>query len=177
MTDNTVPKDIRDYLAALNDPSTLIDDNRISVIETELNNENLRAPEKIALLLELRALRRVDLVPLKDAFVVAVPDYVRTHGLNLNDAREDFLAVGVPEEVLDEAADRAARTRSSTAGSAGVSVEEVTDFILARGDVTTPQVVAATGASRGTVNKAIKGLVAEGRLVGNNSRPVQYRAT
>jgi len=176
--DTEVPRAISAYLKALTDPEALLDGERITEIEQRLNDRDLDPATKLDLMLQLRTLRNVDLEPLQAEFIKAVPDYVAAYGLKFNEVREDFLAVGVPPEVLDEVVDRSSRQRGPGERPGTVSVGEVIDHVLERGGTfTNPQLIELTGASRGTVNKAIKYLIEEGKVVADRSRPINYDVT
>lgn len=160
---------LADVAHALADPSSLRDLDALEEVEQRLARDDLDVAERLELLLRRRTLNQVDIGPLEDAFVSAVPEYLAELGLDVTEAREDFTAVGVPPEVLD----RAACASSTRDGSA--SVDGVRSYALSRGSAFTQKdLMEATGASRGTVGKVIKALCEEGRVVAGSSRPIVY---
>lgn len=168
----TVPDAVTDYLAALHDPASLMDNTRIAEIQATLDDDEIAAGVRLDLMLQLRTLRRVDLDALKTAFLKAVPKYVAEYGLDLADVRDDFLAVGVPPEVADAAL---AGGRQHRTDLAGVAADDVAAHVLSRrGTFTTKDLLAATGASRGTVTKVLKQLIEDGSVHAKQGRPIIY---
>lgn len=166
----TPPEPIATYLHAVTDPDSLKDLDALVEVEERLAEDDLAPAEKLQLLLRRRTLNQVDLRPLEDAFVKAVPEYLSQLGLDIAEVREDFVAVGVRPEVLDRVAPRGRKTKGRT-----VSVEDVRAYALSRGaPFTQKDLIDATGASRGTVGKVVKSLREEGRLVAHDSRPIMY---
>lgn len=166
------PEPVATYLHAVSDPDSLKDMDALSEIEQRLAQDDLDPAERLELLLRRRTLNRVDLGSLEDAFIKAVPDYLSRLGLDISEVREDFLAVGVPADVLDRLAFGRGRAKAGT-----VSFEEVRAYALSRGaPFTQKDLMDATGASRGTVGKVVKHLLEEELLVADDSRPIVYEA-
>lgn len=171
-TDNSYRDDVSAYVDALRSPDRLVDHARVEQLEARLDEHELPASERLVVMLELRSLRKVDLAPLEAKFIKAVPKYLDDFDLDLDEVRDDFLAVGVPPEVLDRV-----RTSGGEAGSAStsVSVDDVIAHIRGRtGGFTNADLLQATGASRGTVGKAVKRLVERGVITGSGGRPIVY---
>lgn len=171
--DVRIPTEVAEYLIALNDPRRMMDPDTISTIQDRLDTEDLDPATRLDLLLRLRSLHRVDLDSLQAAFIKAVPGYVADYGLELADVREDFAAVGVPDHVLDAITARV--TRRTEGASSKVTVEDVAAHVLGRrGTFTNKDVIAATGASRNTVAKAMKQLIADKQVKAKHGRPITY---
>lgn len=166
------PEPIAAYLRALADPGSLRDVDALADIDDRLARDDVDVAERLELLLRRRTLQQVDVGPLEDAFVDAVPAYLEELGLTLAEVREDFAAVGVRDEVLDRIADGQPPTCDGP-----VTVTNVRNYVLSRtGPFTQKDLIRATGASRGTVGKVIRALCEEGHLEAEDGRPIVYRA-
>jgi CRP-like cAMP-binding protein len=164
------PEPIATYLQAVSNPENLKDVDAIGEIEDRLAQDGLDPAEKLELLLRRRTLNQVDIGPLETAFVKAVPDYLAQFDLDLTQVREDFLAVGVPAEVLDQVASHGGNIKVGT-----VSFEGVRSYALSRDTPFTQQdLMEATGASRGTVAKVVKSLVEDKKVSVEKGRPIIY---
>ncbi len=158
------------YLNALVDPDALIDTKRMRSIEEALASPETDNITRLDLLLERRRLQQGDISELEAAFIRAVPQYLSARGVEPDEAREDLLAVGVPQEVVDQIS-----SGRVTHFTGGVPLDHVIDTInRAAGPVTVPGLMEATGASRGTVSKAVNAMVADGVLDKRNGRPITY---
>lgn len=165
------PEPIAAYLRAIADPGSLRDVDALTDIDERLASGDVDVAERLELLLRRRTLQQVDVGPLEDAFVDAVPTYLAELGLDLMEAREDFAAVGVRDEVLDRIEDG-----YRPPGDGPVSVSDVRSYVLARAvPFTQKDLIQATGASRGTVAKTIRTLRDEGRLLASGGRPIVYQ--
>ena len=165
------PEPIAAYLRALADPGTLRDVDALTEIDDRLACDDVDVAERLDLLLRRRTLQQVDVGPLEDAFVDAVPAYLDELGLALVEVREDFAAVGVRDEVLDRI-----EHGWCLPGDGPVTVTDVRDYVLSRtGPFTQKDLIRATGASRGTVGKVIRTLCEDGRLGAEDGRPIVYR--
>lgn len=165
-----LPEAVVAYLRALADPNSLVDLDALAEVEEQLARDDLDVAERLELLLSRRTLNQVDTASLEDAFVTAVPDYLAELGLEIDEVREDFGAVGVPAEVLDRAA------FGSRSSNGTVSAEDVRQRALSRSaGFTQKDLMRTTGASRGTVAKVIKALCEEGRVVAGSGRPIVYQ--
>lgn len=165
------PEPIATYLRALADPGTLRDVDALTEIDDRLACDDVDVAERLDLLLRRRTLQQVDVGPLEDAFVDAVPAYLDELGLALVEVREDFAAVGVRDDVLDRI-----QQAQRPPGDGPVTVTNVRDYVLSRtGPFTQKDMIRATGASRGTVAKVVRALCEDGQLDAEDGRPIVYR--
>lgn len=167
----SLPEPIVAYLRALADPGSLRDVPALAEIDDRLTRDDVDVAERLELLLRRRTLQQVDVGPLEDAFVDAVPAYLEELGLALVEVREDFTAVGVRDEVLDRIVGG-----QLPLGDGPVTVSDVRNYVLSRtASFTQKDLIHATGASRGTVGKVIRALCEEGHLEAEDGRPIVYR--
>jgi hypothetical protein len=161
---------VRRYLHALVDPRALIDTKRMQAIEDALASPDTDNMKRLDLLLERRRLQQGDIGELEAAFIRAAPRYLQQRGVEPVEARDDLLAVGVPEGVVERVS--LGHVRPYTGG---VPLDHVIKTIMNTKDtMTVPGLMDATGASRGTVTKAVKGMLEDGVLTKRNGRPITY---
>lgn len=181
-------KIVRTYLAALKDPSSLMDDDAVTAKQAELD-----AAEDVITRLrlhdELRSLASPSLETVEDDFVVHGKAWADQQGISA----EAFVAEGVPAAVLRRAGfavsggtrgsgrKRAGTTRRSS--GTRVTTEEVI-AAMPKQAFTVKQLRETSGASPAVVRKAITAEVEAGRLVdagtdpdhsGPGRAPVLYR--
>jgi hypothetical protein len=153
---------VRDYLAYLADPSSLIDPAKVSKAETAV----AKAKDPLDRLHAVAALRKAQTVSddeLVTSFVKAVPAYARENGL----VKSDFAAIGVPTAVLERAfsgGPRSTSRRSSNRTSGRrASTQQVRDAILQlSGEFRALDVPVGSAV---TVRSTIDALVSEGKLI------------
>ena len=166
----SLPEPIVAYLRALADPGSLRDVPALAEIDDRLTRDDVDVAERLELLLRRRTLQQVDVGPLEDAFVDAVPAYLDELGLDFMEARKDFAAVGVRDEVLNRI-----EQGQHPPGDGSVTVTDVRNYVLSRaGPFTQKDLIHATGASRGTVAKVVRALCEDGRLGAEDGRPIVY---
>lgn len=155
---------VRAYLTYLSDPESLRDEAGIKKAEAAV--ARAKDPvEKLRALSALEAAQSVSAEPFRAAFVREAKAWAEAEGVSAS----AFRALGVPEADLRDAgllgARRAGRARAGGGGRtrSRVSGEAVLSAVPT-GTFTLSDVVAASGASLGTVRKVVETAVDEGRF-------------
>jgi hypothetical protein len=156
---------VRNYLLARNDPSTLIDSDRVANIEKSVRDTS-DPVERLKLQAELRQASEPDLSSIETEFVIVVKRWAEEHGVTA-----DLLeAEGVPRDVLKQAGlvtSRGGRkkTTSNAPRKPRVGRDEVSAHVKKlRGRFTLADVAHATDASTATVRKVVNEMVDEGAI-------------
>lgn len=161
---------VRRYLDYLEDPSILRDDEAIAAAERAATDAEDKI-ERLRLLSELERLRDPSADDLHAAFVDAAKGWADEQSVTAG----AFMALGVPPGVLAEAGfsipgheppPRSTRRRSSGGQrSPGVSVDEVRAAVPADGTFTVRELRERSGASPGTVRKAMAAMLDDGVVI------------
>ncbi len=163
------PEPIVRYFEYLEDPTSLLDVDAIASAEQTLAAGNLSKSEELRTRLHLLKLLDADDSVLIDEFLAAAPGYFETCGVNPDDGKSVLLELGVPEMVVNRLQIR----RRARAGK--VTVDDVTAWIRARRTgFTKPEAIDATGASQGTVNKAVKAALTDQLIADRGGNPKRY---
>jgi hypothetical protein len=167
---------VRRYLEFLADPTSVIDQGRISHLETSITNTS-DVIEKLKLHTELASARVGDASALRTEFAQAAKGWATTHDVSV----DAFRALGVSDIALAEAGFQLSRTgpaksrtAPSTRGSraASVSSSVVRDHVLALTDAfTLGGVMASVGGSMGTVRKVLDELEATNKVKNEGADP------
>jgi hypothetical protein len=161
---------IRRYLDYLEDPSILRDDDAIAAAERAATEAEDKI-ERLRALSELERLKDPSADDLHAEFVAAAKAWADEQAVTAG----AFMALGVPPGVLAEAGfsipghesvGRTTRRQASTGTrSPGVSIDEVRAAVPAEGTFTVRELRERSGASPGTVRKAMAGLLDDGTVV------------
>lgn len=156
---------VRNYLLALNDPSTLIDSDRITKLEKAVEAEQ-DPVERLKLQAKLHQASAPDLSNIENEFVSVVQRWAGEHGITA-----DMLASeGVPRDVLKQAgmaSGRSGRKKMATSKprKPRVSRDDVKAHVKkSRGKFTLVEIAHATNASAATVRKVVNDMVDEGAI-------------
>lgn len=183
MASKTMSKSLSTYLRAVADPASLIDQHRVAALREQVGAAS-DPLERIRLRKELRDAQQpeVDHQP----FIDNAWDWAQENGVEA----EDFIAEGVPADVLRSAGFRVqagTRSRNGRRASSGTRSRATTADIvnaMPKGPFTIRDLQGATGASLATVRSAVRsqldlGTVTEvgldARFSGPGRRPTQYQ--
>lgn len=152
---------IRAYLQYLQDPSSIIDADRINELEGKLSAAT-DPIERVALRQELEQARAGDETAVRDGFVT----HAKAWAENQRVSASAFEAEGVPREVLAEAGLVPKSGRRRRSRGPRVTTEDVRKALPKKKTqgVTVNSLAAKTGASVGTVRNVLKEEVEAGRL-------------
>lgn len=168
---------VRKYLAYLDDPSVLRDDEAIADVRRRAE-ETSDVVERLKLLSEAERLQDPSADDLHEAFVKEVKGWAKAEGVTAG----ALMKVGVPPGVLRDAgftiggqgrASKRSGRRSGGGGrrGPGVSVEAVRAAVPASGTFTVKDLREASGASPGTVRKAMAEMLEDGTIVDRGEDP------
>lgn len=168
----TPPAPILRYLDYLDDPRSLLDTAAIAAAEEALASGDMSKGDQLRTKLHLLKLRDADDSVLVEEFLAAAPDYFDACGVNPEDGKVVLAEMGVPADVVD-------RVRTPRRASGGkVTVGDVYGWIKGRRTAfTKPEAVDATGASQGTVNKAVKTAMTDKVIRDLGGNPKRYERT
>jgi hypothetical protein len=162
---------VRRYLAALKDPSSLRDDDKINAIRSQLESSGDEL-ERLRLRQQLHEAENPQLTSFEDEFVTHARAWAEEHGIG----GRAFAEEGVPEGVLRRAglsAGRRSRRGARRGGGATrsrVTADEVRAAIP-RGTFTTKALQERSGASPAVVRKVIAEEEQQGRLANQGPDP------
>lgn len=165
---------VRRYLDYLEDPSVIRDDEAIAETKRRAAEATDKI-ERLKLLSEVERLEDPTADDLHEAFVATVKDWA--DGASVTPGA--LIKLGVPPGVLREAgfdlggpAPRQPRpSRRTSRRGPGVSVEAVRAAVPAEGTFTTKDLREASGASPGTVRKAMAEMLDAGEIVERGPHP------
>ncbi len=165
---------VRRYLTYLDDPASLVDNERLQELERELSAAS-DPIHRLRLVTEIRACRNPDGTQLRSAFIRCAKAWADEQGIPI----DAFRQLGVPDADL-----RAAgwTVRRSTADQlrerhpSGVTAAEIQRHIATLdGPFTLADVTAQVGGSPMTLRKAIRALLAQGAIAQLPAEPSQTR--
>lgn len=159
---------IRTYLTYLSDPSVLRDEEGIADLRRRAA-EATDVVERLRLLSEADRLEQPDAGALEAEFIDVVKTWADAEGVTEGALEQ----VGVPKPVLAAAGfgpagrrrKQAARSKAPTKRAPGVGVETVRAAVPVSGTFTTKDLKDASGASPGTVRKAMREMLDDGTIV------------
>lgn len=166
--DQRTEEDVRRYLTFLENPECLVD-------KTAVEDARRAAHEKsdpIDRLLALETVRRMEIVD-RDAVRGPFLKSVRPWAMSVGVHHETLLSAGVPrQDLVDAGFELEPAQQPTTARRSRVSIEDVVrEAIDAGRPVTVQELVCLSGASTGTVRKAIGVMLEDGRLVDDGPDP------
>ncbi len=145
------------YLHALADPAARVDQAQLEKLQKQL--ETARDPlKRVKLRVELLRAQKGDLAPLEEAFIEALPAWIRSEGLSPAEARAALRAEGVPRAVLDKALKSRRKRRSRPRKTSPRAGRDAVDAALEaqRGAFTLKELATASGASYQLVRKFVR---------------------
>jgi hypothetical protein len=158
MASSTAETAVRNYLIALNDPSSLRDETTISELENRIERSEDRL-ERVRLRQQLRDAQSPSIERYENEFVTHAKSWAEEQGVTA----EAFAEEGVPDAVLRRAGLRAPRRgagrRSQTSSGGGrtrVSADTVREAIPSRGTFTINSLQELTGASVGMIRSVVQ---------------------
>lgn len=165
---------VRKYLDYLEDPSVIRDDEAIAETKRQAAEATDKI-ERLKLLSEVERLEDPTADDLHEGFVANVKGWAEQEGVTPG----SLIKLGVPPGVLREAgfdlggpAPKQPRsTRRPSRRGPGVSVEAVRAAVPAEGTFTTKDLREASGASPGTVRKAMATMLDAGEIVDRGLHP------
>lgn len=187
-------KAVRLYLQSLRDPSSLIDQNAITQLQSEIDAETDPIAQ-LRLISQLERAQQVDIAHVEHEFIRCAKQWAEANDISVS----AFRNLGVPESALRAAglvagarkpgrprAERAPRaSRTSTRSGGNVTIEQVKAHVATRSDrFTLADVAAGVGASSMTVRKAVTEMVDAGAVTklgpatdhaGRGRAPIQYQ--
>ena len=163
-SESSNPEDVvRRYLNYLEDPSSVIDHDRVNDIQEQLSSTDDQI-ERLRLESELDRARSTDGEAIAQSFISVAKAFADSEHITAGAFRRQ----GVPSEVLSLAGFdvRAAKsTKAPTVRSQRVNAATVSTHVLGRsGEWTYNDIETTTGASIGTVRKVVDELVASNKV-------------
>lgn len=159
---------VRRYLTYMNNPSQLVDQERIEELQQKLDQSE-DPVERIKLRNEIERAKQPPADEVESDFVAVAKQWADQHGISA----EALKAEGVKPGVLRKAgfsvpgARRGAAATSRRGGGRRATKEDVRKHLRNKrsgNEFTLGQVMDATGASRSTVNQVISGFVEDGTV-------------
>ena len=188
-------KAVRLYLHSLRDPSSLVDTERISRLQAEIEAETDPITQ-LRLISQLERAQQVDTAHVEHEFIRCAKQWAEANDISVS----AFRNLGVPEATLRAAglvagggrkpgrpkAERASRaSRTSTRSGGNVTIEQVKAHVSTRSErFTLNDVAAGVGASSMTVRKAVTEMVDAGTVAklgpatdhaGRGRAPIEYQ--
>lgn len=163
-SESSNPEDVvRRYLSYLNDPSSVIDHDRVSEVQEQLSNTDDQI-ERLRLESELDRARSTDGESIAQAFISVAKAFADSEDITAGAFRRQ----GVPSEVLSLAGFDVRVSKGAKAPavrSQRVNAATVSAHVLGRsGEWTYNDIETSTGASIGTVRKVVDDLVASNKV-------------
>ena len=167
----TLDHRVEAYLDHLDDPTAGLDMKAIAAARKRAEDEAASDKDRFLARIELDQTESVDDTKLKSAFYAGVRKMAKDTGIPVGRLKTFFEGTKVPAEVLanldhDEAAETSGR--KSAADIQALAEKRTGEFTVAL-------IVTETGASKGTVTKALDAAAAAGTIVQIGESPKTYR--
>lgn len=168
-----MPDAVVEYITYLEDPTSILPTEEIEKVTARLEDSDLSTFDRIDLKLQLNSLSTADDAPLEAAFLKATPKWLASRGADLAFGRQVFEETGVPDEVLAKMKVPIPKSKNGR-----VKEEDVVTLIRQRSATFKKQdLIDASGAGNGTVDKALKSALGAGLIEGQGGNPKRYKRT
>lgn len=152
---------IRQYLNAIQNPDALVDDDKVSKLSEQVENEE-DPIKRLKLRTELDKASNVSPEDYEEGFINNAKSWAESNSITA----DAFIAEGVPESVLARAGMISQkRTGTATKTRTRVSADDVRETVLATADeFSTSDIAERSGASDATARKVVQELVDSGEV-------------